>query len=141
MNDPSLIIGVDFDGTIVKHAYPKIGYSVPHAVATLKDCVARGARIILFTMRSGDELRDAVAYMAEQGIPLYGVNSNPDQHTWTTSPKAYCHVYVDDAALGCPVLQNCVYPETRPFVDWMRVAPILRNLIEERRDNPEKRHP
>ena len=57
-----LIIAVDFDGTIVTHEYPRIGRPVPGAIETMKEFLARGDKLILWTMRSGEELADAVRY-------------------------------------------------------------------------------
>lgn len=120
-----MYIAVDFDGTCVEHRYPEVGPNVPHAVGVLKDLVAAGHDLILFTMRSGEPLQDAVDWFKDHGIPLYGVNTNPTQTEWTQSPKAYAHVYIDDAALGCPLI---LPPEgaTRPYVDW----PAVRTHLE-----------
>ena len=120
----STIIGIDFDGTIVEHMYPEIGTPVPGALETMKDLIQQGHKIILWTMRSGDKLQTAVDYLTAAGIELYGVNMNPDQH-WSTSPKAYCHVYIDDAALGCPLER---LPNQRPMVYW----PTVRRILEHR---------
>ena len=113
-----MIIAVDFDGTCVKHAYPKIGEDIG-AVPVLKRFVVDGHKIILNTMRSGDLLQDAVDWFESNNIPLSGVNHFPGQETWTTSPKVYAQVYIDDAALGCPTLMD---ENGRIFVDWRIVA-------------------
>ncbi len=134
MSSP-LIIGVDFDGTIVEHKYPDIGKPVPGAIETLRECVALGARVVLWTMRSdtpgkdGPVLTHAVEFLRAHGVELFGVNSNPQQGDWTHSPKAYCHVYVDDAALGCPVTWR---EGQRASVDWVAVRPQLLKMIEQR---------
>lgn len=118
-----MYICVDFDGTIVDHRYPDIGAPVPFAIESMKNWVARGARIILFTMRSGEELQQAVDYLRNLGVSLHGVNRNPDQDSWTTSPKAYGHVYVDDAAFGCPLIRQDGF--SRLCVDWSIVGPEI----------------
>ncbi|SDP29916.1 hypothetical protein [Desulforhopalus singaporensis] len=127
---------VDFDGTVVDHRYPLIGPPVPGALFWLGRLQKCGARIILFTMRSdggasGDVLQQAVDYLEGKNISLYGVNRNPDQDSWTSSPKVYGHVYVDDAAVGCPL----VHPEgfNRPCVDWAKVGPYLEKLCRKKR--------
>lgn len=117
----AFVIGVDFDGTVVEHDYPRVGADLDGAASSLREMVHRGARLVLTTMRSGDELADAVKWFADHNIPLFGVNANPEQHTWTTSSKAYCHVYVDDAGLGCPLVPG----RGRPNVDWWAAAPML----------------
>ena len=45
-----MIIGIDFDGTCVKHAFPAIGDDIG-AVPVLKELVDKGHKLILFTMR------------------------------------------------------------------------------------------
>ena len=115
-------ICVDFDGTCVAHEYPKVGEEIG-AIPVLKELVDRGHRLILFTMRSGKELYEAENWFSENGIFLYGVNVNPTQRNWTKSPKAYGQMYIDDAALGCPL----VYGEDRPYVHWEVVKMHLEN--------------
>lgn len=118
----NLIIAVDFDGTIVTHEYPEIGKPVPGAIETLKELQARGDKLILWTMRSGETLDDAIRYCENNGIIFWGVNENPEQSKWTSSPKAYAHVYIDDAALNATLRDN---PGGRPFLDWFVVRHCL----------------
>lgn len=121
-----LFIGIDFDGTVVYHEYPDVGFQCPGAVETLKELIAAGHQLILFTMRDGKYLQDAVDFFTEHKIKLFGVNINPTQVAWTDSPKAYCHIYIDDAALGCPLCApRPVCSIDRPYVDWTRVREIL----------------
>jgi len=110
-----MIIAVDFDGTCVTHAYPEIGSDIG-AVPVLKGLVAVGHKLILYTMRSGDTLAAAVKWCEDNGIELWGVNNNPEQHTWSASPKVYAQLYIDDAALGCPLVGQYI---GRPYVDWV----------------------
>ncbi|MBT8346317.1 MAG: hypothetical protein KJO60_07745 [Desulfofustis sp.] len=123
-----MYICVDFDGTIVDHCFPEIGAEAPGAIHWLKRLQDKGARLILFTMRSdttfgGPMLTDAVEFLESRGIRLYGINTNPDQDSWTNSPKAYGDIYVDDAAFGCPL----IHPQgfRRPCVDWETAGPVL----------------
>lgn len=112
----NLIICVDFDGTCVTHEYPNIGKEIG-ATEVLKQLTDKGHKLILFTMRSGKELQDAINWFEKRDIPLFGVNKNPEQHTWTSSPKPYAHLYIDDAAYGCPIKYNKILSD-RPFVNW-----------------------
>lgn len=117
-----MIIAVDFDGTCVTHEYPKVGKEIG-ASHVLKILVEEGHRIVLNTMRGKDEgsvLKDAVEWFEKHNIPLYGVNGTPSQKSWTSSPKVYAHLYIDDAALGCPLVG-------RAFVDWAAVYRMLLN--------------
>ena len=127
-----MYICVDFDGTLVDHRYPGIGQPVPEAMEWLRKFQDYGARIILYTMRSdsdryGPTLTQAVSYVKEGGVALYGINHNPDQDSWTKSPKAYADLYIDDAAVGCPLIQ--IEGFARPCVDWTAVGPYVERLL------------
>ena len=138
-----MIIACDFDGTCVSHEFPLIGNEIG-SVPVLRKLVANGHDLVLFTMRSdiehvssddynihnkpGNYLTDAVNWFKDNEIPLYGIQRNPEQD-WTTSPKAYCHLYIDDAALGCPLKCDINYGnlsiDGRPYVDWIEVEQLL----------------
>lgn len=107
MNEHIYYIALDFDGTVVKHEYPDVGEDIG-AVPVLQRLVRNGHLIILNTMRSRnsegyDTLQPAIEWFQKNGIPLYGINENPTQKEWTSSPKVYGNIYIDDAALGAPV--------------------------------------
>ena len=138
-----MIIAVDFDGTCVTHDFPRIGQDIG-AAPVLRELVANGHKLILNTMRSnrpvcdpldgitdgildlhGDFLDEAVEWFALNHIELYGIQRNPTQDAWTTSPKCYAHLYIDDAALGCPLAHPAV---GRPYVDWFGVRSMLVEL-------------
>jgi hypothetical protein len=117
-----MVIAVDFDGTCVTHEYPKIGRHVG-APRVLHRIVKEGGHLILCTMRGGTHLRDAVRWFEKNGIPLLGIQRHPKQYTWTDSPKCYADLYIDDAALGCPLTPGL--KGERPYVDWNAVEAIL----------------
>ena len=123
-----MIIAIDFDGTIVDHAFPDIGKINPGAIEYLKLFQENNARLILYTMRSGKSLEDAVSYLKTNGIDnWYGINENSDQYSWTSSSKVYANIYIDDAAYGCPlIIHEGFY---RPAVDWTIVGPDVLKLI------------
>ena len=75
-----MIIAVDFDGTIVEHRYPKIGKEKPFAIETLKKLSAEGHRLILWTVREGKRLEEAIQFCKERGLEFYAANKNyPDR--------------------------------------------------------------
>ena len=123
-----MIIGIDFDGTIVKNAFPKIGEEAPGAIAFMRTAISAGDSIILFTVRSGMFLDNAVSWLGARGIKLYGVNKNPEQQRWSSSVKPFCNFYIDDRAVGCPM----IYPEgdEDPYVDWIGVNTWFDNQLE-----------
>ena len=117
-----MIIAIDFDGTCVTHEYPKIGKDIG-AVDTLRALVAKGHKLILWTMRDKKELEEAMEWFYQNEISLWSVNENPTQR-WTTSPKQFAHLYIDDTALGCP-LKYDPWLSKRPYVDWEQVNSYL----------------
>ena len=115
-------IAVDFDGTVVTHAYPDMGEDAG-AVPVLRELVDNGCRLILYSMRHGKLLDQAVEWFRRQDIPLYAVNANPEQAAWTSSPKIHADLYIDDNNLGCPL--RFIDGERRPVADWDRIRQQL----------------
>ena len=118
---------VDFDGTCVMHEYPQVGDDVPNAVNVLKKLNENQVKLILWTIRSGEYLQDAVNWFIERGIEIWAVNKNPQQRFWSKSPKAFAPVYIDDAALGCP-LKLPLDSISRPFADWFEIERLLEEI-------------
>jgi hypothetical protein len=130
-----ITFNIDFDGSVVTHDFPRVGRDIG-SVKVLKQLVDKGHRLILFTMRShkpyinerGEEedgLTDAINWFDENNIPLFGIQTNPTQHTWTESPKSYAQVMIDDSAIGCPLIYDPTI-SPRPFVDWEKVEELLK---------------
>ncbi len=115
-----MTIAIDFDGTCVTHEYPEIGKDIG-AAPVLQALVRNGHKLVLHTMRSGKTLTEAQGWFARNNIELYGVNRNPTQENWTHSPKAFAHLYIDDAGLGIPLVKTM----DRPYVDWKYVTIAL----------------
>lgn len=120
-----MVIAIDFDGTCVTHEFPHVGKDIG-AVPVIKDLVAAGHKIILYTMRDKQYQKDAEQWFKDNDIPLFGSNENPDA-TWTTSPKVFAHLYIDDMALGMP-LKIDYNISNRPFVDWVKVRQLLNQM-------------
>ena len=98
-----MIIAVDFDGTIVKHEYPKIGKEIPFAIDTLKRLQKSPEyQLILWTVRQGVELQEAVDYCKNRGLEFYAVNSNyPEEQAEYNEPrKLKVDLFIDDRNLG-----------------------------------------
>ena len=118
------ILNIDFDGTCVSHEYPQVGKDIG-AIPVLKRLVENGHQLILFTMRGNNShLNDAVDWFKLNDIPLYGINTNPTQISWTDSPKSHADFLIDDTALGTPLLFNWSF-STNPYVDWIEMEKIL----------------
>ena len=97
-----LIIGVDFDGTIVEDRYPGIGKPRIFAFETLKRLQEDGHRLILWTYRCGKTLDEAVAFCEENGITFYAVNKSFPEEEFdnTKSRKINADLFIDDRNIG-----------------------------------------
>ena len=124
-----MIVCFDFDGTVVTHDYPKIGNPVPKALLVLRKLRSAGCDLVLDTMRSGDELDEAITYLNQAGIQVQGVNTSKDQNKWTTTTKTYGDVYIDDRNIGIKCLKMESQDGTyTPVVDWEWVEEELIKL-------------
>lgn len=106
-----MTIAVDFDGTIVEHCYPEIGREEPFAIDTLKKLAADGHRLILWTVREGKLLDDAVNFCHERGLDFYAVNSDYPGGSWNENAqrKVVVDMYIDDRNLGGIPDWNTIY--------------------------------
>ncbi|MDD6209155.1 MAG: hypothetical protein PUB21_00950 [Bacteroidales bacterium] len=96
-----MLIAVDFDGTIVEHRYPKIGNPIPFAIETLIQLQKEQHRLILWTVREGRLLDEAVAYCEERGLTFYAVNkSYPEEDPAKAPRKPLADLFIDDRNFG-----------------------------------------
>lgn len=111
-------IAVDFDGTIVEHRYPEIGREVPFAIATLKKLQSEHHLLILWSVREGRLLDEAVEYCRSRGLEFYAVNSNlpvgEADASSLHSRKVDADFYIDDRNVG-------------GLPDWGVVYEMIRN--------------
>jgi len=99
----SMIIAVDFDGTIAEDRYPGIGKPMPFAFETLKMLQGDGHRLILWTYRTGKKLNEAVEFCREHGIEFYAVNKGfpeEDMQHPDTGRKIHADLFIDDRNFG-----------------------------------------
>lgn len=97
-----LTIAVDFDGTIVEDAYPKIGKTRIFAFETLKRLQQDGHRLILWTYRNGTKLQEAVNFCKTNGIEFYAVNASfpEEKFDYSRSRKIHADLFIDDRNIG-----------------------------------------
>lgn len=102
------IASIDYDGTIVKNAFPEVGEPVDGAFETLKAMKEAGWKLILSTCREDEKKRayltEAVEFCKSHGVEFDGVNTTPmdlefrDESSLRRKP--FAHVYIDDRNLG-----------------------------------------
>jgi hypothetical protein len=131
-------VAIDWDGTICEHPHDgnldHVGPDVPGAKEGILQILRVPTnKLIIWTMRSGKYLRPVrhhlESFLTKEQLKRVYLNQNPEQD-WSTSPKQYAHIYIDDAALGCP-LRGGSTEDSRDVVDWEQVTQQLieRHLI------------
>ena len=112
----NLIIAIDFDGTIVEDAYPKIGKPMIFAFETMKKLQSEGHRLILWTYRSDRKLQEAVDFCKQQGLEFYAINKSypEEEFDGKISRKINATFFVDDRNIG-------------GFIGWTAVHKLLLN--------------
>ena len=125
-----MIIAVDFDGTIVEHRYPDIGREKPFAIETLKKLAEEQHRLILWTVRKGKLLQEAVDFCRTRGLDFYAVNRNFPEENEPEERKLRADLWIDDRNLG-------------GLPDWGTIYRMIRNnwTFDELKRQDEFEHP
>ena len=120
-----MLIAVDFDGTIVTHKYPKIGEEIPFAIDTLKMLRQDGHRLILWSVREGKLLDDAVAYCRERGVER----------------KLKVDMFIDDRNIGGLPDWGTIYKMIKNHHKWDDVIDdIVAHSAHGHSEPPKKKH-
>lgn len=124
-----MTIAVDFDGTIVEHKYPAIGREIPFAIETLKKLRDERHKLVLWTVREGRLLEEALAFCRERGLEFYAVNRDyPEEEKERNnhySRKLKADIFIDDRNLGGLPDWGTIYEMVREgltFADLLRRA-------------------
>lgn len=115
-------LAIDFDGTLVENEFPNIGAPCEGAVEFLKEMTDHGWKLILETLRTGDDLQRAVLYCNQNNIDLWGINENPDQSDWNDAKKVHATLKIDDRNVGIPLK---IGSNNKPCVDWAKVRDLF----------------
>jgi len=100
-----MTIAVDFDGTIVENRYPQIGEERPYATDVLKKLIEKRHKLVLWTVRRGEELEAALNWCRERGVEFYAVNDEAaemlrEERSQNLSCKLNADVFIDDRNIG-----------------------------------------
>jgi len=96
------VIAVDFDGCLCANRWPKIGAANSNAIRALIHMREQGARVILWTCRTGALLQEAVAWCGWRGLTFDAVNESlPEQvaQYGGDTRKVHADEYWDDRAV------------------------------------------
>ena len=135
-----MIIALDFDGTIVEHRYPEIGNEIPFAIDTLRKLTEQRHQIILWTVRRGKLLQEAVDWCKERGIEFYAINKNfPEEQIedGNVYGKINADLFIDDRNLGGLPNWGTIYMMINEGKGWEEIYSDNRHDDEE--EKPKKR--
>lgn len=132
-----MTIAVDFDGTIVEHRYPQIGEEIPFAIETLKMLIKDRHRLILWSVREGELLDEAVEWCRQRGVEFYAVNRDyPEEEKEKNnhfSRKLKADLFIDDRNVGGLPDWGEIY---RMVTENVTYKQIVRNALRAQ-NNPE----
>ena len=108
------IYAIDFDGTICTNKWPEIGEPIQSTVNYILAIQEHGDQWILWTMRDGERLDEALKWLDQHGLHPDAVNDNLPQMKafYGNNPrKVFANYYIDDhnaCGLILPPLPNRV---------------------------------
>ena len=121
-----MVIAVDFDGTIVEHKYPEIGNEIPFATETLRMLIQERHKLILWSVREGRLLDEAVAWCRERGVEFYAVNRDyPEESIENNnhfSRKLKADLFIDDRNIGGLPDWGQIYRMIHDNLTWRDIA-------------------
>ncbi len=136
------IIAVDFDGTIVTHEYPNIGEELPFATETLRMLIRDHHRVILWSVREGKLLQDAIDWCRERGVEFYAVNRDyPEEKKEKNnhySRKLKADYFIDDRGIGGLPDWGQIYQIISQGKSYRQL--LLESMGQTTQEPPKKKH-
>lgn len=136
-----MVIAVDFDGTIVEHKYPAIGRELPFATETLRMLIRDRHKLILWSVREGRLLDEAVEWCRERGVEFYAVNRDYPEESRehdSFSRKLKADLFIDDRNIGGLPDWGTIYQMVRDGSTWEEVLE-QRNSSFEQTEAPKRK--
>ena len=136
-----MVIAVDFDGTIVEHKYPAIGRELPFATETLRMLIRDRHKLILWSVREGRLLDEAVEWCRERGVEFYAVNRDYPEESRehdSFSRKLKADLFIDDRNIGGLPDWDTIYQMVRDRSTWEEVLE-QRNSSFEQTEAPKRK--
>lgn len=135
-------IAVDFDGTIVTHEYPNIGEELPFATETLRMLIRDRHRVILWSVREGKLLQDAIDWCRERGVEFYAVNRDyPEEEKEKNnhySRKLKADYFIDDRGIGGLPDWGQIYQIISQGKSYRQL--LLESMGQTAQEPPKKKH-
>ncbi len=128
-----MTIAIDFDGTVVEHKYPAIGKEIPFATETLRMLIRDHHRLILWSVREGDLLDEAVEWCRQRGVEFYAVNRDYPEEKATHeafSRKIKADIFIDDRNLGGLPDWGTIYRMVKERATWQDLMQEAQSGLE-----------
>lgn len=136
------VIAVDFDGTIVTHEYPNIGEELPFATETLRMLIRDHHRVILWSVREGKLLQDAIDWCRERGVEFYAINRDyPEEEKEKNnhySRKLKADYFIDDRGIGGLPDWGQIYQIISQGKSYRQL--LLESMGQTTQEPPKKKH-
>lgn len=119
------IIAIDFDGTLCENEWPEIGDPNIELITYLKEEQKVGSKLILWTCRVGEMLKNAVEWCSKQGLIFDAINENlPEivKSFGTDTRKIFANLYIDD--------HNICYMTNECFILDVNVIKKMEDLLD-----------
>ncbi len=138
-----MTIAVDFDGTIVEHRYPEIGEEIPFATDTLRQLIADRHKLILWSVREGQLLDDAVEWCRKRGVEFWAVNKDyPEENGAKSnqhfSRKIKADLFIDDRNIGGLPDWGLIYQMVSTGKSYRQV--LKENMKGLTQESPKRKH-
>ncbi len=138
-----MTIAVDFDGTIVTHKYPEIGEELPFATETLKMLIEDRHKLILWTVREGELLQQAVDWCKERGVNFFAINKDYPEETIENnnhfSRKLKVDMWIDDRNVGGLPDWGTIYKMISERKTWEEVMVTSNTIDDYPSEKPKKK--
>lgn len=129
------IIAVDFDGTLCENKWPEIGEPNVVLIAYLKERQVAGDKLVLWTCRVGEILKNAIDWSTEQGIIFDAVNENLQEVLeWVggDSRKIFANEYIDDRNAWYPQIISEQMSQSERMELWGGLIDVMEDWLEEK---------
>lgn len=129
------IIAVDFDGTLCENKWPEIGEPNKELIAYLKERQAAGDKLVLWTCRVGEILKNAIEWSAERGLIFDAVNENLPEIVnsfGTDTRKIFANEYIDDRNAWYPQIISEEMSQSERMELWGGLIDVVEDWLEEK---------
>ena len=129
---------------LLTRVYPKIGEELPFATETLKMLIKEHHKLILWTVREGALLDEAVNWCRERGVEFYAINKDypEERQEWNNhfSRKLKVDMWIDDRNIGGLPDWGQIYQMIHYNKTWHDIMREERRSLRGENETQKKKH-